>query len=483
MATDLETLILAGEGKRTEFKAQWSDAALETLAAFANGQGGTLLVGVDDDGRAVGWPGSEKDLRVISDQIGDILRLQPSVESRVLYGQRILVIEVAPAPTPVAYRGRYYRRIGNTTREIPPEELGRLFIEKWGVTWDGVTGDYSLDEIDPDTVRQFVRLSKPRLPYVTEDEPIESLLGKLDLLVEGKLARGAVLLFGKEPQRHFLMTQVHMGRFKTGFTILDDKLIRGNLFRQLEQVMHLFRQYLQVRYEIPSEMGEATSPLEALQRREIWDYPLEALREAVVNALIHRDYFDPYGEISVRVYDDRVYVWSPGELPPGITVEDLKKTPHDSRLRNPLLAQAFYFAGWIERWGSGTIRIVDLCRQQGLPEPDFRSEKGRFEVIFSKDLYTEERLRGVGLNERQVKAVLWVKEHGKITNTEYQKVCGVSGRTASRDLADLVNREIFMQIGTTGRGTGYVLMTSERRQRSQKDAIKMPKGTEEECNG
>jgi ATP-dependent DNA helicase RecG len=455
MMVDLETLIRAGEGERTEFKAQWSDTALETLAAFANGRGGTLLVGVDDDGRVIGWQGNEQDLRATTDRIANALRIQPSLEVRVLSGERVLVIDVSPSGTPIAYRGRYYRRIGNTTRQIPPEELGRLFIEKWGVTWDSVTSDYSVDEIDSDTVQQFARLSKPRLPYVSEDEASESLLRKLDLLVDGKLTRGAVLLFGKEPQRHFLMTQVHMGRFKTDTTIVDDKLIRGNLFRQLEQVMQFFRQYLQVRYEIPGEMGEAASPLEALQRREIWDYPLEALREAVINALIHRDYFDPHREISIRVYDDRVYVWSPGELPPGITVEDLKRSPHDSSLRNPLLAQVFYFAGWIERWGSGTTRIVELCRRQGLPEPDFRSEKGRFEVVFYQDPYTGERLREMGLNERQVKAVLYVKEQGSITNREFRELTGLSDEATRKDLAELTEKGL-LRVEGKGRSTRYV---------------------------
>ena len=102
--------------------------------------------------------------------------------------------------------------------------------------------------------------------YIAEDEPVESVLRKLDLLVDGKLTQGAVLLFGKEPQRRFFMTQVHLGRFKNGITILDDKLVRGNLFRQLEQIMQLFRQYLQVRYEIPGQIGEAPGSLEALQR-------------------------------------------------------------------------------------------------------------------------------------------------------------------------------------------------------------------------
>ncbi len=354
------------------------------------------------------------------------------------------------------YKGKYYKRVGNTTREIAPEALGQLFVEKWGITWDSVTGDYAMNDIDADTVRQFVRLSRPRLPYVTEEEPLESLLQKLDLLVDGKLTRAAILLFGKEPQRHFLMTQIHVGRFKTPITILDDKLIRGNLFRQLEQVMHLFRQYLQVRYEIPSEMGETSNPLEALQRREIWDYPLEALREATITALIHRDYFDPHREITIRVYDDRIYIWSPGELPPGITVEDLKRSPHDSSLRNPLLAQVFYFAGWIERWGSGTTRILELCRRQGLPEPAFRSEKGRFELVFYQDPYSEERLRNMGLNDRQVKAVLWVKEHGRSTNREYRELSEVSAEAARQDLTVLVARSILQRKGN-GRSTSYVL--------------------------
>ena len=467
MASDIDTLVQSGESEKVEFKAQWTEAVLETVAAFANTRGGTLLVGVDADGNIVGTDLNETALRTFSNQLVDSLRIQPSLEVHSIGDKQILAIEVASSRTPVAYRGKYHKRVGNTTREISPEALGRLFIEKWGVTWDSVTGEYLMDEIDPDAARLFVRLARSRLPHVTEDEPVESVLRKLDLLVDGKLTRGAILLFGKEPQRRFLMTQVHMGRFKTGITILDDKLMRGNLFRQLEQVMQVFRQYLQVRYEIPSEMGEAASPLEALQRREIWDYPLEALREAVINALIHRDYFDPYGEISIRVYDDRVYIWSPGELPPGITVEDLKKTPHDSRLRNPLLAQVFYFAGWIERWGSGTTMIVEFCRQQDLPEPDFHSEKGRFEVTFYKDPYTEERLREMGLNERQVKAVVYVKEKGQITNKRYQELTGVSKPTATRDLEKLVVLAILQRMGTTGRGTYYQLMGSQTAQRAQ----------------
>ena len=165
---------------------------------------------------------------------------------------------------------------------------------------------------------------------------------------------------------------------------------------------------------------------------------------------IHRDYMDS-AETQIKIYDDHIWFRNPGGLPEGITIEDLKRE-HASRPRNRLIAMSFYYAGLIERWGTGTKRMVDLCREQGLLEPEFKEESGGFSVIFWKDIYNKGYLRKLSLNERQIKAVLYVKESGKITNKEYQKVCGVSERTASRDLSDLVSKKIFEQKGTTGRG-------------------------------
>jgi ATP-dependent DNA helicase RecG len=144
---------------------------------------------------------------------------------------------------------------------------------------------------------------------------------------EGKVTRGAVLLFGKNPQALFINSQIHMGRFKDDITIIDDKLLKGNLFAQLKGVIQLFRTYLQVRYEFEGTSRE-DEPLSAMQRREIWDYLIEALREAVVNALLHRDYFQTGAEIQIHVYDDRVVITNPGGLPEGITVNELRREHH-----------------------------------------------------------------------------------------------------------------------------------------------------------
>lgn len=453
---DLATLLQSGESETLEFKERWNDAALETVAAFANTRGGTLVVGVADDGEVVGWESTERQLQTVVNQVEATLRLQPSVAVQTHKERKVLVVQTASAPTPAACRGHYFRRVGNTTRQIPPEELGRFFVARLGVKWDGLTGDYSLDELNEQSVRQFARIARRRLPYLREDEPIASVLEKLNLFQGGKLTRGAILLFGKDPQQHFLMAQVHMGRFKDAITILDDKLVKGNLFQQLEQAMALFQQYLQVRYEI-SGSAQGQDTLSTLQRREVWDYPLEALREALVNALVHRDYFEPSADIQIRVYDDRVVIANPGSLPEQLTVEELRREGHRSILRNPLLAQALYYSELVERWGTGTTRMIEACRRQGLPEPEFYADGGLFQVTFASAPYTEERLRKLDLSERQVKAVLWTREKGRITNGEYQELGGVSRRTATRELSDLVSRGILEQVGRTGKGTVYVL--------------------------
>jgi ATP-dependent DNA helicase RecG len=249
-----------------------------------------------------------------------------------------------------------------------------------------------------------------------------------------------------------------MGRFKDDITIIDDKILTGNLFTQLESAVQLFRTYLQVRYEFEGKSRE-DEPLSAMQRKEIWDFPIEALREAVINALIHRDYFQTGAEIQIRVYDDRVIITNPGTLPDGITVDELRREGHRSLPRNSLLAQIFYYGELLEKWGTGTSRMIALCRKQaGIFDPEFTAFPDSFTVTFSKDLYAKERLTTLGLSDRQVKAVQYAKEHGSITNKAYRELVGVTDRTALRDLKDLIDRNIFRKQDKKGKATEYILV-------------------------
>ncbi|GIV84774.1 MAG: ATP-dependent DNA helicase [Candidatus Roseilinea sp.] len=436
------------EGETVEFKRQWTDRALEDLAAFANTRGGTLRVGVQDDGTVVGAATDDREIQRIANLIAAHLGITPAIRVVEREGRPIVEIQVEPATGLVSYGGRYLRRVGSTNRDFAPDELARHILERSGRTWDGLSSEWTLQEIDRESLAHFARLARSRLPHLDPDNP-EQTLQNLNLLIEGRIKNAAVLLFGKRPQRLFPLAQVRIGLFR-GTEILDSHDFQGTLWQQLEGAMERFRQVLKVRFDIRVEEPS----LEGLQRREVWEYPLDALREAVVNALIHRDYTYP-ADIQVRMQEDTLEIWSPGELPPPLTPQALYG-PHGSVLRNPLVAQAFYFAGIIERWGTGTTRMVRLCQEQGLPQPEFQNWQGGVRVVFSQDPYTPERLRAMGLNERQIQAVLYVKRHGSITNRTYRQLAGLSDEGARLDLKTLVEKGIFVLRGK-GRSVVYVL--------------------------
>jgi ATP-dependent DNA helicase RecG len=171
--------------------------------------------------------------------------------------------------------------------------------------------------------------------------------------------------------------------------------------------------------------------------------------------LLHRDY-TASSSVMIRVYDDRVTVTSPGGLPEGVTVGDLYRDPHPSKRRNPLLAEAFYYASIVERWGTGTIRMARLCRAQGLPEPEFQATPWEVVVTFAKDPYTEDRLHARGLSERQVKVVLFAREHGGITNRDFRQLFNLSHEAAHNELDALVRLGLLHTEGR-GRSLRYVL--------------------------
>lgn len=453
---NLTALIRHGESENVEFKEQWNDHGLEALASFVNTKGGTLIIGVRDNGTVIGWTGDDRAQQTIINQIVEILRVQPSVSVQQEKKKSVLVIEVRSGTTLATCRGRYFQRVGNTTREIPAEQLGRYFIAKLGVQWDSIADNYTLEQIDPAAIKRFLELAKNRLPFARDDESVESLLQKLELIRDGKTTRGAILLFGKNPQASFTSAQIHMGRFRDAITIIDDKLLKGNLFSQVDAAVQLFQQYMQVRYEF-NEKPAKTEPLSAMQRTEIWDYPIKALREAVINALIHRDYFQTGSEIQIRVYDDHVVITNPGGLTGGMTVDELRQEGHRSLPRNTLLAQVFYYGELLEKWGTGTSRMISLCQNHGIPEPEFSAHPDWFSVTFAKDFYTDERLLAMGLSDRQVQAVHYARERGAITNKGYRENSKVSTSLALRELNDLCTRGIFMKRGKTGRNTEYIL--------------------------
>jgi ATP-dependent DNA helicase RecG len=429
------------EGEAIEFKRRWTDQALEDLAAFANTRGGTLLVGVQDDGDVIGVADPEAEMQRIANTVASRLGLTPSVSRRSIGGREVIEVRVQPARGIVGLNGRYRTRVGSTNRDLSPEELGRLVLQRSGQSWDGLPSPMGLDQVASSAIRRFADLGKKRLPEIDPNEP-ERILRNLGLLREGRLTNAAALLFAERPQEIFPGARLRIGVFK-GTQILDSHEFEGTLWGQLDGAMERFRRLLKIALDV-----RATAPtLEGLQHRAVWEYPLEALREAVTNALVHRDYAAP-GDIQVRLLEDSLEIWNPGELPEGIQLEQLRAPSHPSVLRNPLIARAFYSAGLIEQWGTGITRMLGWCREAGLPEPELQEEAGGFRVVFLKDQYTPERLRAMGLNERQIQIVTVLRSTQSASLGELHRLFqDISGKTIQRDLQALVMKGLLKAVG------------------------------------
>ena len=442
---NINEILKGTENTTVEFKEEINESIFKIISAFANKDGGIIFVGISDKKEIKGLECTNRMLGDLTNKIVNLLGIHPKIEYIKINKKDVLQIKVKKNTLPVSYKGKYYTRVGNTTREMQREELRSFFIK--GTNWDGFTGNYNLDEIDPETVIKFIRMASRngRLQTADENEDIKTILEKLKLIINGKLTKAAIMLFGNDPQKYFINALVRVGRFKDETTIIGDRRIEGNLFKQIEEAEEAIKNFINVRYEITGEQ---------LTRKDIWDYPLEAIREALLNAVIHRDYFKYNVQTQIKIFNDWIWFFNTGGLPDGITLEQLKTT-HPSVARNPLIVHIFYLAGLIEEYGSGIGRIMDTLKKANLPEPEFKEEFAGFSLYMRKDYYTEERLKEMGLNDRQIKAVMYVKEKGKITNKEYQELNKVSKPTSTRDLDGLVKKSILEKIGITGKGTFY----------------------------
>lgn len=387
----------------------------------------------------------KKLLEDIPNKVRDILGIIPDIKVKSKNKRDTLVIDIKPSSVPISYQGKFFVRSGSINLELKGKDLRRFLISKADKDWDEFIEErFTADDIDVATIEKFKELAVKRLPFVKEEKEPIRLLEKLNLMEDGKFKRAAVLLFSKNPKKYFTSAYVKVGKFLTDIDIVSSDDVEGNLFQQVENTIELLRtKYLlsKIRFE-------------GIYRKEELEYPEEALREAIINAVLHRDYIGAHAQL--KIYPDKLVLWNEGKLPKEIKIEDLKKS-HSSKPRNELLADVFFKAGLIEAWGRGTIKITDECKKAGLPEPEFKEEFSGFSVYFYKDIYIEEKLRKMGLNQRQIKAVMYVKEKGKITNKKYQDITGISRQMATIDLKKLVEKEILVKTGKAGAGIAYQL--------------------------
>jgi ATP-dependent DNA helicase RecG len=452
--TDLRKLIKSGESETVELKASFNKEILETSGAFANTKGGVILIGISDRGEIRGIQIGKETLRDWANQISQSTepRIIPEIEIGTIDGKNVAVIRIKEFPIkPVSVKGRCFRRVGNSNRVVQTHEIVEMHLQSTGMSWDRLPVTNALiDEIDLEKVKQYIESARDagRRKISGGEKPLQ-ILEKLEVIKDGKVTWAAILLFYKHPQRFLSQAVIHCGKFKEETIVVDDRMIEGTVIEQIEEALNFIRKNINVKFVMTGKPA----------RQEVWDYPLEALREAVINAICHRDYTVP-SNTEVRIYDDELIVWNPGGLPLGLTVEDLFK-PHPSVLRNKGIGGVFYDMGLIEQWGSGIEKMRKACEKAGIPEPKFEEHQG-FRVIFRKDIYTEEYLFKKGLNQRQIKAVMYVKQKGKITNREYREMFNIKNRMALIDLSGLCEKQILTRVGKTGRGTEYILIGQTR---------------------
>ena len=398
---EIPALAQTGESETLEFKATTGTRreAASTICAMLNQSGGKVLFGVTPKGDVVGQHVSEHTIEELS---GELQRIDPpafpTVERvRIAANREVLVIGVSPGPVrPYTYRGAAYRRVGNTTLAMTADEYNRMLFERMHSEqrWENqpATG-WSVDDLDVGEIRRTVTIAvqEGRLEEPISREPFDLLRG-LGLLRDGVLLRAAAVLFGNVDRLEFDMPQclLRVARFRgvDKMRFLDNRQFNGNAFALLAHAERFLRDTLPIAGRFEQDRFERIDePL----------YPPLATREALANALCHRDYSIGGGSIGIAVYDDRLEVTSAGSLHFGLTPEELF-APHESRPWNPLIARTFYRRGVIEKWGSGTLKMAELTSSAGLPIPEIEDASGCVTVRFRHGQFVP--LRG-NMSERQ----------------------------------------------------------------------------------
>lgn len=457
---ELKSIVVRGESDTLELKKSTAQLrrAAETLCGMLNGGGGTVMIGVTPQARLVGQQISDKTLRDVADVLGRFEPPATIIQTCVALGngKEILVLEAIPNPEscPYAFDGRPYQRVGSTTSVMPQETYQRLLNERAHSRnrWENQpAGGYTIPDLDHEEILRTVRLGivAGRLPESTGGD-IADILSRFELLKNATLNNAAVVLFGTRFMPEFPQCQLRMARFRgvDKSEFLDQQQLEGNAFAMLEEAMLFLRRHLPVAGRIvPGLFEREDEPL----------FPLEALREALVNAFCHRDYTIVGGAVSLAIYDDRLEIWSDGTLPFGLKPEDLKRE-HSSRPRNPLIANVFYLRGVIERWGRGTQKIVELCVKAGHPEPEFGEQAGSVWVRFLPSGYIAPHRVAHDLTERQRELLQILAHHGPLPLREIRRRLSAppSDRMIQEDLAHLRRLELVEATGR-GRGAGYSL--------------------------
>ena len=440
------------ESQNVEWKQSWHDDYLKWICGFANAIGGTIYIGKNDTGEIVHLENYAKLLEDLPNKIRHTMGIICDVQLLDAEGKKYIQIKTNPYTVPVSLRGRYYYRSGSTKLELTGLELNGFLLKKAGKTWDDIieeSADFS--DIEIKSVEAFKKeaITSGRLPQDIVELPIKETLEKLRLAIGDKLKRAALILFGNDPNKFYPNIKVKIGRFGINDADLRyHEVLEGNMLELLKQVPEMLN------------LKFLTRPIifEGLKRIEKDTYPTSAIREMLLNALVHRTYIGSM--IQIRVYDDKLTIWNEGNLPEGMTIASLKGY-HVSRPRNPLIADVCFKAGFIDSWGQGTLKIFEACENAGLPEATIASLDGGILVTLHNNLVAH-RSGQVGgqvggqvvettldLTDKQKLVFDYIIDNPKISRKQLSEKLGINESAVQKHIESLKKKGVIKREGKT----------------------------------
>ena len=429
------------ESLNVEFKTSFNDEAIVSMVAFSNAKGGTVFIGISDAGEVQGVTVGKETIQNWINEIKNKTTPQiiPDIEILTIKGKTIVTLFVQEYPIkPVSTKGKYYKRIGNSNHLLSLDEIANEHLRTINSSWDFyIDPNHSEADLSKEKIAKFANI-------IRHNESIQQIglsdieiLNKMEILRNGKVTFGAYLLFVKN---YCAISDVQIGRFKSDITIIDALSLNYDLFREVGEIMAFIKKHLKVEYIITGEP----------QRTERFDYPLDAIREIVVNMIVHRDYRDSSASI-IKIFDNRIEFYNPGKLYDGITVQDLLSGKYTSRSRNKLIAKVFKEAGIIERYGSGIMRVRKICKEYGVKEPDFNEIFNGFQVIlYNEKSRVESRVEN---EESRVE-----NEESKGENKESRE----KNEESREKILDLIKDNVFITQNKIAAATGLSIKGVEK---------------------
>jgi len=434
----INLLIREGEGLTVEFKERYTPRIDEDLVAFANGKGGRVLLGVRDDGKTAGEHLSN-DLKA---KINSLARnCKPEIAVELSESDAVVVVAVEEGTVkPYSCASGYFRRLNGTTQKMSHEELRVMFAENEPIPFEErITKGLAIGGISLGKVRAFTREAGISIGRVS----VLDFLRSLNVAEEKGVKNAGALFFADNVHRHLHQSQMTLAAFKgiEKLHIYDRRDVKDDLLTQFNEAMTFIMKNLNVRSEIR----------DSINREDIYEIPLDVMREAMVNALMHRDYGVTGTQISVEVYDNRVEIINPGGLPRGITRAKLGSM---SLRRNELIADLFFRLGKVEKMGMGVKKMREAMARAGLRPPEFETNGFFRAVFFRSPEYALKQGKGVSegvsekTSEKTPEKILAILAAGpETTIAGLSREMRITTRSIERNLKVLIARGYLKRVG------------------------------------